>query len=72
MSPFSRVWMLCDIAEERARQRELDDAWEIFERAMREAKDINHPWSRARALGKVAGTMVLLADATQQLANAKP
>lgn len=61
MSPFSRVWMLCDIAEERARRGELDAAWAVFADAMDEAKTITHPWGRARALGKVAGTMTTLA-----------
>jgi len=62
MSPFSRVWMLCDIAEERARRGEMDQAWAVFTEALDEAKTITHPWGRARALGKVAGTMTALAD----------
>lgn len=61
ISPFSRVWMLCDIAEERARRGELDAAWEVFRTALDEARTITHPWGRARALGKVAGTMTTLA-----------
>ena len=62
LSPFSRVWMLCDIAEERARQREYDAAWSIFTVALDEAKTIKNAWGRARALGKTAGTMTYLAD----------
>jgi len=61
-SPFSRVWMLCDIAEERARKQEPDEAWAAFNEAYDEAKTIHHPWGRARALAKVAGTMTALAD----------
>lgn len=67
-SPFSRVWMLCDIAEDRAQRTEIDDAWSIFGEAMIEAKSITHPWGRARALSKVAGTMTMLADRTTETA----
>ena len=69
MSPFSRVWMLCDIAEERARRQEYDAAWSVFSLALEEAKTISNPWGRARALGKVAGTMTTLADKTSQTAS---
>lgn len=65
-SPLSRVWMLCDIAEERARNSNMDGAWSVFADALDEAKTITHPWGRARALGKVAGTMTILADRTVQ------
>jgi len=61
-SPFSRVWMLCDIAEERAQRKEIDSAWSLFNEALLEAKSISHPWGRARALSKVASTMTILAD----------
>lgn len=69
ISPFSRVWMLCDIAEERAQRGELDEAWEVFRTALDEAKTITHPWGRARALGKVAGTMTTLAFQGTETAN---
>ena len=68
MSPFSRVWMLCDIAEERARRHDDDAAWTAFAEAFEEAKTITHPWGRARALGKVAGTMTALADRVSAIA----
>ena len=62
ISPFSRVWMLCDIAEERIKRRETDAAWSVFGLAMDEAKSITNPWGRARALSKVAATMTSLTD----------
>lgn len=68
-SPFSRVWMLCDIAAERAKRGNIDAAWSLFNDALEEAKSITHPWGRARALSKVAGTMTLLADQTSKIAN---
>jgi len=68
MSPFSRVWMLCDIAEDRALRRETDAAWSVFNLALDEAKTISNPWGRARALSKVAATMTSLADKSTQRA----
>lgn len=65
-SPFTRVWMLCDIAEDRANRKETDAAWSIFNVALDEAKTITSPWGRARALSKVAGTMTSLADHAAQ------
>ncbi|MBL4693319.1 MAG: peptidoglycan-binding protein [Magnetovibrio sp.] len=68
-SPFSRVWMLCDIAEERAKNGNIDAAWLLFDDAFEETKSISNPWGRARALSKVAGAMTLLADQTSKIAN---
>ncbi len=68
-SPFSRVWMLCDIAVDRAGHQEIDAAWTLFGDAMIEAKSITHPWGRARALSKVAGTMTVLTDRTSEAAQ---
>ena len=68
-SPFSRVWMLCDIAVDRAGHQEIDAAWTLFGDAMIEAKSITHPWGRARALSKVAGTMTVLTDRTSETAQ---
>lgn len=69
MSPFSRVWMLCDIAIERAKRQEYDAAWSVFTLALDESKTISNPWARARALGKVAATMTSLADNATQTAE---
>ena len=69
ISPFSRVWMLCDIAVDRALSWNMDAAWNVFAEALDEAKTITHPWGRARALSKVAGTMTALADRASETAN---
>ncbi|MBF0251007.1 MAG: peptidoglycan-binding protein [Alphaproteobacteria bacterium] len=69
LSPFSRVWMLCDIAEERAGQAETAGSWQVFKQAMDEAKTIKNPWGRSRALARVASTMTVLADRTVQTRN---
>jgi peptidoglycan hydrolase-like protein with peptidoglycan-binding domain len=69
ISPFSRVWMLCDIAIERAQGQDMDAAWTAFDEAMDEAKTITNPWGRARAFGKVAGTMTTLTDRAAEIAK---
>ncbi|MEG3619440.1 peptidoglycan-binding domain-containing protein [Magnetovibrio sp. PR-2] len=69
LSPFSRVWMLCDIAIERTKRLENDGAWSVFNLALDEAKTIRNPWGRARALSKVAATMTTLMDQTAQTAQ---
>ena len=69
ISPFSRVWMLCDIAIERSKRLENDGAWSVFHVALDEAKTIRNPWGRARALSKVAATMTSLMDKTVETAG---
>jgi len=64
ISPFSRVWMLGDIAVGRAKRNEMDAAWSVFGLALDESKTISDPWGRARALSKVAATMTTLTDKT--------
>lgn len=68
-SPFSRVWMLCDIAKERAKRQDLEGAWDLFNQALEEAKSIANPWGRARALGKAASTMTFLTDQISETAT---
>ncbi|MCK5547136.1 MAG: hypothetical protein KAI27_07160, partial [Rhodospirillaceae bacterium] len=63
-STLSRVWMLCDIAETRARKGDLEGAWDLYDKAKTEAVEINHPWGRSRALAKVALTLTGLASIT--------
>ena len=72
ISPFSRVWMLCDIAIERSKRFENDGAWSVFNVALDEAKTIKNPWGRARALSKVAATMTSLMDKTVETARTTP
>ncbi|MCK4940399.1 MAG: hypothetical protein KAR80_08860, partial [Rhodospirillaceae bacterium] len=60
-SALSRVWMLCDISETRARKGDLEGAWDLYDEAKTEAMQISHPWGRSRALAKVALTLTGLA-----------
>lgn len=68
-SSLSRVWMLCDIAENRAMKGDIDGAWELYDVGKNEAMGIDHPWGRSRALAKVALTLSGLADVTSNAGN---
>lgn len=59
-SSLSRVWMFSDIAAGRAEAGEGASARSAFDRAIAEAKDIKNAWGRARALAKVASTLIEL------------
>lgn len=59
-SSLSRVWMFCDIAAGRFADGERESARTAFGRALAEAKDIKNAWGRARALSKVASTLIEL------------
>ena len=57
-SVVSRVWVHGDTAALHARAGEDDMAWYAFQRAMTEARSITNPWGRARAMAKLAHTMI--------------
>ncbi len=63
-SPLSRVWMLCDIAEKRAKAGDSEGAWKMYDIAFSEARTITSAWGRSRAITKVALTLSSLADFT--------
>lgn len=57
-SAISRVWIHGDTATLHARAGESDLAWTAFNRAISEARKIDNSWARARALAKLAQTMI--------------
>lgn len=57
-SAISRVWIHGDIATLHARSGESDLAWAAFHRAMAEARTIDNSWARARAMAKMAQTLI--------------
>lgn len=57
-SVISRVWIHGDIATLHARSGESDLAWAAFHRAMAEARTIDNAWARARAMAKMAQTLI--------------
>ena len=59
-SRLSRLWMFGDLAEAHKRRGEDAAAWASFERALAVARTIDSPWTRARALARLAATLVAL------------
>jgi|TARA_R110002124_G_scaffold9429_3_gene48235 peptidoglycan hydrolase-like protein with peptidoglycan-binding domain len=57
-SVISRVWIHGDVATLHARANESDLAWVAFHRAMAEARRIDNSWARARAMAKMAQTLI--------------
>ncbi|MEQ8227479.1 MAG: peptidoglycan-binding domain-containing protein [Rhodospirillales bacterium] len=60
-SAISRVWVHGDTATLHARAAESDLALNAFNRAMAEARAIENAWSRARAMAKLAQTLIDMA-----------
>lgn len=56
VSSLSRVWMFGDIAVERMEAGEHEAAWAAFDKGLAVAEKVHNPWSRARALGRLAAT----------------
>ena len=76
-SAVSRVWVHGDIATLHARTQGQEQAWIAFDRGMAEARRIDNSWSRARALAKLAQTLIDLvtpgtAAAESELAPEQP
>ncbi len=59
-SPLRRIWLLGDLAESYATQRQSDNAWLAFRDALEIASEIGNTWSRARAFARLSNTLVSL------------
>ena len=59
-SPFTRVWMFCEIALEHFAVGRKDKAWATFRRALTIAKGTESAWGRSRALSRLASTLIEL------------
>ena len=57
-SALSRVWMYSEIAVGHLEIGEREAAWAAFRRALFTSEGIDNAWARARALSKVAGTLI--------------
>lgn len=62
VSKLSRVWMYGEMAENFARRRHADLAWEAFFRAIKAARAIENPWGRSRAMARLAGALIEVVD----------
>lgn len=63
-SPLDRAWMFGDLANERVAAGETGQAWRAFVAGVRVAADIQDPWARTRALGRLAGAYIDITGAT--------
>jgi hypothetical protein len=63
-SAISRVWVHGDVATLHARAGEQERAWTAFGRALSEARKIDNSWARARAMAKMAQTLIDLVAPT--------
>jgi len=59
-SKLTRVWMFAEIAIDHARKGEAEIGWEAFSRGLGVGEKIDNAWGRARALAKLAHTLVEL------------
>ncbi len=59
-SSLSKIWMFSEIALSYAEEGYTSSAWAAFWRAMPIAETIRNSWARARALSKLASTMIEL------------
>lgn len=57
-SRLTQVWMFAELAGTHARAREPDAGWKAFRSGLDIASEIDNSWGRARALAKLAATLV--------------
>ncbi len=57
---LDRIWLLCDIAMARSNSGDDTAAQAMFDRAMAHTRALNTPWLRARALSRLATTLVAM------------
>ena len=60
-SRLSQVWMFTDLAAQHVRRGDAKLGWVLFNRGLNVGQSINNAWARARALAKLAQTLLELA-----------
>jgi hypothetical protein len=61
-STSGQAWLLAELAEDRATGGHGDWAWNMFDRALSITESIKNSWGRARALGRLAQSLVRLVE----------
>mgnify|MGYP001209458997 CR=1 FL=1 len=61
-SSLTQVWMFSEIAAQHAVAGEKDAGWTAFNQGLNVALGIDNAWGRARAFGKLAGTLIGLVN----------
>ncbi len=62
---LTRVWLLCEAAETRARQGAGKDAWQLWHEALDQAAPVGNAWVRARALARLGHALVAMEEASR-------
>ncbi len=65
----SRAWLLADLAENRASKGHGNLAWQLFDHSVAITREIPNSWGRARALGRLAQTLISLAETSSEHAS---
>lgn len=58
ISDLSKMWMFCEIALDRKAAGKTDVAWQAFNRALDISESIPNAWGRARAMAKLASSLI--------------
>jgi peptidoglycan hydrolase-like protein with peptidoglycan-binding domain len=61
-SSLTQVWMFSEIASQHALAGEQEVGWGAFNQGLKVALGIDNAWGRARAFGKLAGTLIELVN----------
>ena len=59
-SRLSQVWLFADLAAQHVRRGDVKQSWKMFDRGLKIGQTINNAWGRARALAKLAQTLLEL------------
>lgn len=59
-SKLTQVWMFADLSVKELQKDNKDEAWAAFYRALETGSTIDNAWGRARALGRLADTLIIL------------
>jgi hypothetical protein len=59
-SRLSQVWLFADLADQHVRRGDVKQSWKMFDRGLKIGQTINNAWGRARALAKLAQTLLEL------------
>jgi len=62
LSPSGQIWLLAELAEDRAVVGDDAQAWLMFDRALGLSVPINNTWGKSRALSRLALSLVRLVE----------
>lgn len=60
----TQAWLLAELSENRASAGQDGWAWELFNMSLQKSSAVTNPWGRARALTRLAQSLIHLAETT--------